>query len=56
MHEIHIGEDLRERNFEIAEENRDLLRRHDISTFNLMSAPGAGKTSLLVATIPHLKD
>jgi hydrogenase nickel incorporation protein HypB len=55
MHEIHIGEDLRDRNIEIAEENRKLLRGKGIVTFNLMSAPGAGKTSLLVATIQRLK-
>ena len=54
MHEIHIGEDLRGRNNEIAEENRKLLRANGVVTFNLMSAPGAGKTSLLVATIPHI--
>ena len=56
MHEIHIGEDLRERNTEIANENRKMLRGHGVVTINLMSAPGAGKTSLLVATIPHLED
>ena len=56
MHEIHIGEDLRERNIEISEENRKLLHDKGVVTFNLMSAPGAGKTSLLVATIPHLAD
>jgi hydrogenase nickel incorporation protein HypB len=56
MHEIHIGEDLRDRNIEIAEENRKLLRGNGVVTFNLMSAPGAGKTSLLVATIPNLTD
>ena len=56
MHEIHIGEDLRGKNREIAEENRGLLKKHNIVTINLMSAPGAGKTSLLIETIPHLKD
>ena len=54
MHEIHVGEDLRDKNIEIAEENRKLLRGKGIVTFNLMSAPGAGKTSLLVETIPRL--
>jgi hydrogenase nickel incorporation protein HypB len=56
MHEIHVGEDLRDRNIEIAGENRTLLGGKGIVTFNLMSAPGAGKTSLLVATMPRLKD
>lgn len=56
MHEVHVGEDLRERNAEIARENRKLLRDKGIVTINLMSAPGAGKTSLLVATIPRLRE
>jgi hydrogenase nickel incorporation protein HypB len=56
MHEIHVGEDLRDRNREIALENREHLREHGIVTFNLMSAPGAGKTSLLVETIPLLEE
>jgi hydrogenase nickel incorporation protein HypB len=55
MHEVHIGEDLRDRNREIASENRDHLRAHGIVTLNIMSAPGAGKTSLLVKTIPLLE-
>ena len=54
MHEIRIGEDLREKNEAIAEENRKLLAAHGIVTLNVMSAPGAGKTSLLVRTIPAL--
>jgi hydrogenase nickel incorporation protein HypB len=56
MHEVHVGEDLRERNREIAEENRELLRKHGVVSLNLMSAPGAGKTSLLLRTIPLIKE
>jgi hydrogenase nickel incorporation protein HypB len=54
MHEVHVGEDLRGKNREIARENRKLLKDHGIATLNLMSAPGAGKTSLLLRTIPLL--
>jgi hydrogenase nickel incorporation protein HypB len=54
MHEIRIGEDLRDRNREIAAENREHLRAHGIVALNLMSAPGAGKTALLVRAIPLL--
>ncbi len=54
MHEIRIGEDLRDRNRVIAAENREHLRSHGVATLNLMSAPGAGKTSLLVRAIPLL--
>ena len=56
MHQINVGEDLRERNREIAAENREMLRRHGVFSLNIMSAPGAGKTSLLVKSIPLLKD
>jgi hydrogenase nickel incorporation protein HypB len=56
MHEIHIGEDLRGKNREIAEENREHLREKGVTTFNLMSAPGAGKTSLLVETLPLIEE
>ncbi len=54
MHEIRVGEDLRGRNEEIAAENRELLKENRVFAINLMSAPGAGKTSLLVKTIPLL--
>ena len=56
MHQINIGEDLRDRNREIAAENREMLRSHCVFSLNIMSAPGAGKTSLLVRSIPILKE
>ncbi len=56
MHQINVGEDLRDRNREIAAENREMLRSHDVFSLNIMSAPGAGKTSLLVKSIPMLTD
>ncbi len=56
MHQINVGEDLRDRNREIAAENREMLHRHGVFSLNIMSAPGAGKTSLLVKSIPLLKD
>jgi hydrogenase nickel incorporation protein HypB len=55
VHEIRIGEDLREKNEAIAEENRKLLASKRVVSINVMSAPGAGKTSLLLRTIPLLK-
>ena len=54
MHEIHVGEDLRGRNEEIAKENREMLEGNNVFAINIMSAPGAGKTSLLVRTLPEL--
>ena len=56
MHQINIGEDLRDRNREIAAENREMLHSHGVFSLNIMSAPGAGKTSLLVKSIPILKE
>ncbi len=55
MHEIRIGEDLREKNEAIADENRKLLAAKKIVSINVMSAPGAGKTSLLFRTIPMIR-
>ena len=45
-----------EANEKIAEDNRNLFKEKGIFTINLMSGPGAGKTSLLVRTIEALKD
>ena len=56
MHQVNIGEDMREHNRRIAAENREMLRSRGIASLNIMSAPGAGKTSLLVRTLPHLRD
>ena len=39
-----------------AAHNREHFDRHGILAINLMSSPGAGKTSLLEATIDALKD
>lgn len=55
MHEIRIGEDLRGKNDAIAGENRKLLSAKGVVSVNVMSAPGAGKTSLLFRTIPLLE-
>ncbi len=43
-------------NDRIAQENRAIFDEHDLLVFNLMSSPGAGKTSLLEKTILALKD
>lgn len=42
-------------NEKIAQKNRDLFDRHGIYVMNLMSSPGAGKTSILEQTISALK-
>ena len=43
-------------NDRIAQENRAIFDEHNLLVFNLMSSPGAGKTSLLEKTILALKD
>ena len=44
---VRIVEDALDANNTIARANRDDFDRHDVTVVNLMSAPGAGKTSLL---------
>ena len=44
---VRVVEDALDANNTIARANRDDFDRHDVTVVNLMSAPGAGKTSLL---------
>jgi hydrogenase nickel incorporation protein HypB len=50
-----IKENVLGANDEIAEKNQKLLDKHGILTVNIMSSPGAGKTSLILQTISGLK-
>ncbi len=43
-------------NDRIADEHRALFRKHKLLVLNLMSSPGAGKTSLLERTVGHLRE
>ncbi|MBU6229148.1 MAG: hydrogenase nickel incorporation protein HypB [Cyanobacteria bacterium REEB459] len=43
-------------NDRIASHNRSWCENHQVLALNLVSAPGAGKTSLLVRTLEDLKD
>jgi hydrogenase nickel incorporation protein HypB len=54
--EIKVLKDILSANDQIASRNRQLLDRLGIFVINIMSSPGAGKTSLLVETIRRLKD
>ncbi len=45
-----------DRNNNIAEKNRELLRIKNTVMINMMSSPGAGKTTILEKTIPRLKE
>jgi hydrogenase nickel incorporation protein HypB len=54
--EIKVLKDILSANDQLAEGNRKLLDSKKVFTLNLMSTPGAGKTSLILATIEGLKD
>ena len=53
---ISVVRDILEANERIAKQNRDLFNENALLVVNLMSSPGAGKTSLLEKTIDALKD
>ncbi len=51
---ITIERKVLEKNDEIARRNRESFSRHGIFVFNIVSSPGAGKTSLLERTLERL--
>jgi len=53
--EIKVLKDILSANEQIAEGNRQLLDSKGVFAVNLMSSPGAGKTSLILETIKELK-
>jgi hydrogenase nickel incorporation protein HypB len=53
--EIKVLKDILGANEHIAERNRQLLDSRGVFALNLMSSPGAGKTSLILETIKRLK-
>jgi len=54
--EIKVLKDILGANEAIAARNRDRLDRDGVLTVNIMSSPGAGKTSLVLRTIDQLKS
>lgn len=52
---IKVLKNITSANDAIAAQNRKLLDAHRILAFNIMSSPGAGKTSLILSTIQHLR-
>jgi hydrogenase nickel incorporation protein HypB len=52
---ISVVRNILEANERIAEDNRQLFNENNLFVINLMSSPGAGKTSLLERTIDVLK-
>jgi hydrogenase nickel incorporation protein HypB len=53
---IKIERRVLEKNDELALQNRELLARHKIYSLNMVSSPGAGKTSILERTLETLDD
>jgi len=53
--EIEVVKDILEANEQIAKKNRKMLDDNNVFAVNLMSSPGAGKTSLILQTIKRLK-
>ena len=56
MAEVQIGRHILEANERLAAKNREVFKKSGVFVINLMSSPGAGKTSLLERTIEALKD
>ena len=53
---VSVVKNILEANDRIALENRAIFDEKDLLVFNLMSSPGAGKTSLLEKTVDALKE
>ncbi len=53
--EIKVVKDILDANEQIAQRNRQLFNSNKVFAVNLMSSPGAGKTSLILQTIKRLK-
>ncbi|MFC2133583.1 hydrogenase nickel incorporation protein HypB [Bacteroidota bacterium] len=56
MHVIDMNTQILQANEKVADENKLFFKKHGIFTANLMSAPGAGKTSVLEQTITKIRD
>jgi hydrogenase nickel incorporation protein HypB len=56
MKRIEVIQNVLEANETIANRNQQLLDKHKVFTINIMSAPGAGKTSLILQTLERLKN
>lgn len=53
---IPVVKEILSANDQVAAENRALFRAAGVSVVNLMASPGAGKTSLILATIERLPE
>lgn len=53
---IEIKEEILTDNKKSADDLRSMMKNRKVFLLNLMSSPGAGKTSLILKTIEQLKD
>jgi hydrogenase nickel incorporation protein HypB len=53
---VPVVENVLKLNDEMAAMNRDVLKRHNVFTIDLMGAPGCGKTALVEATLQRLRE
>ena len=56
MKKIEVIQNILEANEAIANRNQQLLDKHKVFALNIMAAPGAGKTSLILQTMARLKS
>ena len=56
MHIIDLNSQILEENSRIAEENKRLFQKYGLHVTNFMSAPGAGKTTVLEETIKRISN
>jgi hydrogenase nickel incorporation protein HypB len=54
--EIKVVKDILDANEQLAQRNRKLFDSNNLFAVNLMSSPGAGKTSLILQTLKGLKE
>ena len=54
-HRIPVVQKILSANDQAASQNREHLQARDITTINIMASPGAGKTTLIMATIARLE-
>jgi hydrogenase nickel incorporation protein HypB len=53
---VTIERKILKKNDEIANENREVLKKNNIYSLNLLSSPGSGKTTLLEKTLSNLNN
>lgn len=56
MHQVTLETGIMEANEQLAGHNRELYDEYGVKVINLMSAPGAGKTSVLEQTISRIRN